>query len=453
MTTYVPRVPSPNDFPSDFVWGTATAAYQIEGATTADGRGVSIWDTFAKVPGAIADGRDGEPADEHYVRYAEDVALMTSLGVNAYRYSISWPRIQADGTGAANPKGLDFYRRLTEKVLESGLTPWVTLYHWDLPQALEDDGGWLNRDTADRFADYSALVVDHLHDLVDHWITLNEPKAAAWAGYDGGVHAPGKHLGGLAARAGHHLGLAHGRSLARIRELAPQASAGVTLDIWPMRPARDNAADRAAAHRADGPQNRFYVESILTGAYPQDALQFLGQADWFAEQPSTDLEEISQPIDFIGINYYGCHTVAAAEDGETPVFIDGGAPRTQMGWPIHTDGIIQALELVSAYQPALPVYVTENGSAWPDEVEADGEIRDADRTTYLQQHLGACADAIAKGVPLKGYFGWTLMDNFEWQFGYTRRFGLVHVDFESQRRTVKQSGKWLSSLLGGTAHE
>jgi len=456
---------SRSHFPPDFAWGTATASYQVEGATDADGRGPSIWDTFSRVPGAIADGQTGDLADDHYRRFREDVAVMADLGVNAYRFSIAWPRIQADGTGPANAAGLRFYRELSEELLEHGITPWATLYHWDLPQALEDRGGWLDRDTAERFGEYTSAVVGELGDVVDHWITLNEPWCSAFLGYGSGVHAPGRQVGSHAARAGHHLLLGHGRGLEAIRAAQPGATAGITLNLYSVRAASGSPADQDALRRIDGLSNRFFLEPVLDGHYPQDVLDDLGETEWFAENAAADAEAIGAPIDFLGINYYSRHVVAAPPLGssvlgdaggltypgsESVQFVDTGAPRTQMGWPIHPEGMVDVLEMAHAHQPGLPLYITENGSAYPDAV-VDGEVEDEDRRRYLEQHVLACSAALHRGLPLKGYFAWTLTDNFEWAWGYSRRFGLVHVDYATQQRTTKRSGRWYAAFLGGRA--
>lgn len=452
-----------SDFPADFIWGTATAAYQIEGSTTADGRGASIWDTFVRVPHAIADGSTGDVADDHYLRWHQDVDLMSALGVNAYRFSISWPRVQPDGTGAPNQRGLDFYRRLAEACREHGIAPWVTLYHWDLPQALEERGGWLDRDTAERFRDYAAHVLAALGDVVTDWITLNEPHAAAFAGYSGGVHAPGRRLGdGAAAQAGHHLLLGHGLALGAARSmLAETARVGITLDIWPMRPATADPDDRAAARLVDGGQNRFFLDPLLGGGYDAEVLESLGAADWFASVPAEDAATIAAPVDFLGVNYYSARLVAAARagmaaaEGDQPGgdrarFVDDGAPKTQMGWAIRPDGLLEALRMVHDRAPRLPLYVTENGSAWPDRV-VDGRVEDVDRERYLLDHLAVCRDAVAEGISLQGYFCWSLLDNFEWQLGYSRRFGLYYVDYATQQRILKRSGRTYARLLGGSA--
>jgi beta-glucosidase len=448
------------DFPGDFMWGVATASYQNEGATSEDGRGPSIWDAFARVPGAIADGKTGDIADDHYHRYREDVDLMASLGVNAYRFSIAWPRIQADGSGPANAAGLDFYRRLTETLLERGITPFATLYHWDLPLALEDKGGWLNRDTAELFGEYAALVAAKLGDLITHWITLNEPWCSSFLGYAAGIHAPGQQLGTQAARAAHHLLVGHGQAVAAIRAERPQSAVGVTLNLSSVRSASNSDADQDAARRVDGLQNRFFLEPILAGRYPADILDDLGQQDWFAAQPPGDMTSIAAPLDFLGINYYYRQVLASGPGreqhkefpgSEYVQVVDTGTERTQIGWTIAPDGLIDVLEAAHRYQPQLPLYITENGAAYPD-VLADGAVADEPRRRYLEQHIAACADAIGKGLQLKGYFAWTLTDNFEWAFGYSRRFGLIYVDYPTQQRTVKDSGRWLTRFLsGGTA--
>lgn len=462
------------DFPASFVWGTATASYQIEGATSEDGRLPSIWDTFSRTPGAIVDGATGDVADEHYHRFGEDVALMADLGVDAYRFSIAWPRVQPAGSGAVNQAGIDFYRRLSDTLLERGITPWATLYHWDLPQPLEDRGGWLERDTAHRFAEYTALAVDGLGDVVSNWITLNEPWCSAFLGYASGHHAPGRHEGSHAARAAHHLLLGHGLAMNEIRTRRPEAQAGITLNLYSVRAASESPADIDAARRIDGLSNRLFLEPVLQGAYPQDVIEDLGETEWFAEHATPeDLAIIAAPNDFLGINFYSRHTVAAEAPAsvevstdaagaaatatapsaypgsESVVFVGSGAPRTQMGWEIHPDAMLDVLEMANERAPGLPLYITENGSAYEDVVSSDGGIHDVERTDYLRDHVAACRDAVARGLPLEGYFAWTLIDNFEWSWGYTRRFGIVHVDYDTQVRTPKDSARWFSEFLGG----
>lgn len=445
------------DFPSNFIWGSATAAYQIEGATTEDGRGLSIWDTFAGRSGAIADGQNAEVASDHYHRAAEDVALMADLGLNGYRFSIAWPRIQPTGSGKVNRSGIDFYRRLADGLVERGIAPWATLYHWDLPQGLEDNGGWLNRDTARRFADFSALVADELGDVVSHWITLNEPWCSAFLGYANGYHAPGLQLGPQATHAAHHLLLGHGQALAAIRDVQPTAQVGIALNLYSVKPATNGETDVDAARRIDGLCNRLFLEPVLTGAYPADVLADTGEGKWFDDNVSADdLAAISAPMDFLGVNYYSRHTVAAGESNdrasaypgsETVQFVDTGAPKTQMGWEIHPDGLVDVLQMANAYAPQLPLFVTENGSAYVDTVSADGSIDDIERTDYLRRHIESCGIAIERGVPLGGYFLWSLIDNFEWAWGYTRRFGIVYVDYATQARIPKSSARWLAEFL------
>jgi beta-glucosidase len=448
-----------SDFPESFVWGTATASYQIEGAVSEDGRGDSIWDTFARRPGAIADGQNGDVADDHYHRLAEDVSLMSDLGVDAYRFSIAWPRIQADGTGVANKAGLAFYRDLAEKLLARGITPWATLYHWDLPQALEDRGGWLNRDTASRFAEYSATVAESLGDVITNWITLNEPWCSSFLGYASGVHAPGRQEGSAAARAAHHLLLGHGLAVPEIRRAVPDANVGVTLNLYSIRAASESAADVDAARRIDGLGNRFFLDPVLRGSYPEDVVADLGESAWFRDNATpADLEAISAPIDFLGINFYSRHTLRAGTPGpeasaypgsEFVEFVDTGVDKTQMGWEIHPDGLVDVLEMAHAAAPELPLYITENGSAYEDVVGEHGTVVDPERTEYVRQHVAACHEALQRGLPLAGYFVWSLMDNFEWAWGYSRRFGIVHVDYETQVRTPKTSAEWFTGFLSG----
>ena len=449
-----------DDLPADFVFGTATAAYQVEGATREQGRGASIWDTFARTPGAILDGSTGDIADDHYHRFLDDIDLMAQLGVDAYRFSISWPRIQPDGVGPVNPAGIAFYRRVATALRERGITPYATLYHWDLPQTLEDRGGWLHRDTADRFADYAAMTVAALGDVVQHWITLNEPWCSSFLSYAGGEHAPGLQVGTEAARAAHHLLLAHGKAMPRIRAAAPDATVGITLNLYSVVPASTTPADIDAARRIDGLANRFFLDPLLQGAYPDDVLRDLGQQDWFAAHAGPeDLAVIAASVDFLGVNYYSRHTTRAgtASGARNPnpgsefvEMVDTGAPRTHMDWEVHPDGLLDVLRVVEERAPGLPTYVTENGAAYEDTVGVDGVVHDEERRAYLEQHIGACADAVRAGLPLRGYFIWTLLDNFEWAWGYTRRFGIVHVDYATQARTPKASAHWLAAFLGGS---
>lgn len=452
-------------FPDDFVWGAATASYQIEGAVTEDGRGPSIWDTFSHTPGKIADGAVGDVAVDHYHRYVEDIEILAGLGMTAYRFSIAWTRIQPSGTGPANQAGLDFYRRVAEACHENGITPYATLYHWDLPQQLEDAGGWLAPQTSTAFGDYVALTHDALGDVISHWITLNEPWCSALLGYGSGVHAPGRTVGSDALKAAHHLLLAHGHGLRALRRSRHPATVGIALNLYSVAPASASTIDLDAARRCDGMGNRLFLDPLLLGCYPDDVLADAGVTEWFAER-AIDLEVISAPLDFLGVNYYSRHTAAGPADGqfkdsavpsslpgsERVTMVDTGAPKTQMGWEIHPDGLVDVVTMVHQRAPDVPVFVTENGAAYADEIGPDEQIADDARRHYFELHVAACADAIAKGLPLKGYFAWTLMDNFEWAFGLSRRFGLVHVNYQTQQRTVKQSGLWFRDFLAKQRH-
>jgi beta-glucosidase len=432
-------------FPPGFVWGSATASYQVEGAVDADGRGASIWDTFCAVPGAIANGDTGAVACDHYHRYPADVALMASLGLGAYRFSVSWPRIQPDGQGAPNQKGLDHYRRVVEELLSRGIVPYVTLYHWDLPQALQDRGGWPKRDTAYRFADYAGIVHDALGDLVHHWITLNEPKVSSHAGYGSGIHAPGVRDLALRDRAAHHLLLAHGLGVQRLRAGGAQ-QVGITLDLSPVVPFSAAEEDVAAAERVDVDSHRLFLDPILTGAYPASFGSDVALPD--------DLPLISAPVDFLGVNYYRRMLVRAAPTGHLRALtvLPSGVPVTAVGWPVEPDGLREVLVGLKERHPSLPpVYITENGAALPDPVPADGQVHDPVRVDYLHRHLVALHEAIAAGVDVRGYFVWTLLDNFEWAEGYTARFGIVHVDFADQSRVPKTSARWYGQVARDNA--
>ena len=447
---------SRRDFPADFAWGTATASYQNEGATEVDGRGTSIWDVFARTHGAINDGSTGDVADDHYHRFREDVRIMSDLGLNSYRFSIAWPRIQPTGSGPANQAGLDFYRRLVDELQAQGIAAYATLYHWDLPQSLEDEGGWLDRDTANRFADYAGIVSEALGTGVAQWITLNEPWCSAFLGYAAGAHAPGRRVGKLAGRAAHHLMLGHGLAVPAIRAADGSASVGITLNLTPSVARTERPEDVEAARRIDGLANRLFLDPVLTGAYPDDVVEDLELGEWLAPTKEADLAVIAAPIDFVGINYYFRNTVGAGDhDTEprldhptsTPVrFYSTTDRRTHMGWPITPDGIIEVLSMVHDRRPELPIAITENGAAYDDRVE-DGAIHDEDRRAFLESHIDACARAIEQGLPLVGYFIWTLTDNWEWAWGFSRRFGLVRVDYGSLERTVKDSGRWLAEFL------
>jgi len=436
-------------FPPEFVWGVATSSYQIEGATSADGRGPSIWDTFSATPGKVAGGGTGEVACDHYHRWQDDVELMARLGVNAYRFSIAWPRVIPNGTGAVEPRGLDFYERLVDALLERGIAPYATLYHWDLPQPLQDAGGWPNRDTVDAFVAYADAVTARLGDRVAAYATLNEPWCSAFLGYAVGQHAPGLSDHALGLQAAHHLLLAHGSALEVMRANAPATQHGIVLNLTPAYPASDTPEDAAAAHRFDGFFNRWYLDPLLRGHYPEDVWE--GYGPLVPEVRDGDLARIAAPIDFLGVNYYSRAIMAHDPSSPWPGFrqLPFDTPPTDMGWEVYPQGLTDLLvRLQREYTPP-PLYITENGAAYPDTV-TDRGVDDPLRVAYFEQHIAALHDALRQGVDLRGYFAWSLMDNFEWQHGYGMRFGLVHVDYETQVRTPKRSANWYAGLIART---
>ena len=438
-------------FPPDFTWGVATAAYQIEGAVHEDGRGDSVWDTFCRQPGAIRDGQTGDIAADHYHRWPADVALMSELGIGTYRFSIAWPRIQPDGSGAINAAGLDFYDRLTDALLAAGITPMPTLFHWDLPQPLEDAGGWMARDTAERFADYAAVVADRLADRIPMWITLNEPFVVTAFGYALGIHAPGKALMLDALATAHHQLLGHGLATAALRA-AGVSQVAITNNYSPAWPATDGAADVAAAAAYDTLHNRVFTDPLLLGRYPDLSAFGVGAAGLACIRDG-DLEIISAPVDALGVNYYNPTRLSALPDSPLPFQLEPipGYPLTNFGWPVIPAGLTELLTtLKDRYADQLPpVYITENGCSVADEPDLNGVIDDQPRISYLDSHIRAVADAMTSGVDVRGYLVWSLMDNFEWGEGYHQRFGLVHVDFESQLRTPKASFGWFRDLIEG----
>jgi beta-glucosidase len=443
--------------PTDFRWGVATSAYQIEGAYDEDGRGMSIWDTYCRTPGMVEGDETGDVACDHYHRMPADVALIKSLGVDVYRFSVAWPRIQADGTGPANEKGLAFYDRLVDELLRTGVDPWVTLYHWDLPQALEDAGGWPNRDTASRFADYAMLVFDRLQDRVRTWTTLNEPWCSAMLGYYEGRQAPGRRNFGDAMDAVHHLLLGHGLAAQRMRAAATEPiELGITLNMGTAMAATESLADQEAARRADGLGARIYLDPLLRGQYPGDIVDDLSARGIKMPVVDGDLGIISQPIDVLGVNYYSSHRFSGVTaDGRTedaegnPVAepVRFGRPVTAMDWEIVPEGFTQLLVRLSKEYPGTPLVITENGAAFDDVADASGFVADHDREAYLSSHIAAVAAARQQGADVRGYFAWSLMDNFEWSYGYAKRFGLVHVDYETQVRTPKQSALWYRDTI------
>lgn len=444
--------PNPTKFPARFTWGVATSSYQIEGAAHEDGRSQSIWDTFCATPGKVLNGENGDVACDHYHRLDSDLDLIQGLGVNAYRFSVAWPRTVPDGRGTTNRAGLDFYSRLVDGLLARGITPWPTLYHWDLPQVLQDRGGWPARDTALAFGDYAGVVTAELGDRVKHWITINEPWCAAFLGYGSGIHAPGHTDLAESFAASHHLLLAHGLGVQAVRANAPGAQVGITLNLAGAYPSTDSDADRAAAHRQDGFANRWYLDPVFGHGYPQDFVELLGAASPQAQGlvlPG-DLEIIATPTDFLGVNMYSRSVV---EDAPGEGFLGlrqvhvAGSEYTGFDWEVAPQSLTDLmLRLQQDYNPAA-LYITENGATYPDSVTDDGTVHDAARTRYFQQHIAAVGDALAGGAKMAGYFAWSLMDNFEWAEGYDKRFGIVHVDFETQARTLKGSGQWYRDFL------
>jgi beta-glucosidase len=429
-----------------FTWGVATSSYQIEGGAKEGGRGPSIWDTFSRVPGAIVNGDNGDIACDHYNRYSEDLDLIKWLGVNAYRFSIAWPRIFPNGTGNPNQAGIDFYDRLIDGALERGITPWPTLYHWDLPQALQDKGGWNNRECAQWFAEYAHLMAEKFGDRVKNWTTLNEPFCSAWLGYLFGVMAPGIKDLQTAINASHHLLLGHGLATQAIRSVNSDLRVGIVLNLTPATPLHDSAADLAAAKLADGFDNRWYADPIFKGSYPKDIVEGFGK-----EVPihSGDMQTISSPLDFLGINFYTRQTITSDESAKPlpykPILVDG-VERTAMGWEVHPQSLTDIIMRVHHEYAPPEIYITENGSAWEDSM-VDGKIDDKSRVSYLERHLDAMLAAKSQGAPVLGYFAWSLMDNFEWAFGYSKRFGIVYVDYETQVRTVKASGHYYKERI------
>ncbi|MBD8043771.1 beta-glucosidase [Arthrobacter sp. Sa2BUA2] len=455
------NTPTTDNFPPGFIWGSATAAAQVEGAAWEDGKEDSVWDAFARIPGNVLNGDTPATAVDHYHRMPQDVALMKQLGLDSYRFSTSWARIRPGGRDV-NPKGLDFYSRLVDELLEAGILPWLTLYHWDLPQGLEDAGGWANRDTAYRFAEYAQDVYAALGDRVRHWTTFNEPFCSSLLGYGSGVHAPGRQDPRAAVAAVHHQHLAHGMAVTELRELGAE-QIGITLNLSNSIP-RDPAdpVDREAARLFDSLQNRIFLEPILRGAYPEDSLKDLEPFGLHDLIRPGDMETIGAPIDFLGVNHYhddliSGHPDTSGADGhggggarpkaspwvgaEHITFPSRGLPRTAMNWEVNPDGLRKLLVRLSQEYPELPpLYITENGAAYDDVVSGEGTVPDADRTRFILDHVQAVGAAIEQGADVRGYFVWSLLDNFEWSWGYEKRFGIIHVDYQTQVRTIKDSG-------------
>jgi beta-glucosidase len=455
------------EFPNDFLFGASTASYQIEGAVSEGGRGPSIWDTFSHTEGRTWNGDTGDVACDHYHRYADDVAAMAAIGLTAYRFSFAWPRIQPDGTGAFNEEGFAFYHRLLDELDKHGIEPIATLYHWDLPQPLEDAGGWPERATAEAFAAYAGRTAEEFKDRIQHWTTFNEPWCTAFLGYGSGAHAPGRsnHADSLAAA--HHLNLAHGLAYREIKAVHPSASVSIVLNSHLPRPWNvADSRDVEAAHKIDALANRVFLDPFARGEYPADLLAFTADITDWSFVHAGDLETIKGTLDEVGVNYYSSHSVRHHDGPRTDTGEDGhkttrfscwpGADdvefmpligkRTTMGWNVDPSGFHAHLLRVHR-DLGLPIYVTENGASWPDEVSADGRIRDIDRYTYLHDHLESVQKAMAEGVDIRGYMAWSLMDNFEWGYGYSKRFGMLRVDYETQVRTWKDSAYWYAETI------
>jgi beta-glucosidase len=441
-------IPTRQDFPADFRWGVSTSSFQIEGAGRADGKGESIWDRFCAEPGRIRDGSNALVACDHYHLWPQDLDMAKRLGVNAYRFSIAWPRVLPQGRGAVNEAGLAFYDRLVDGMLERGLDPWATLYHWDLPQALQDEGGWLSRDTIAAFVEYADVVTRRLGDRVKHWITHNEPWCSCMMSYWEGVHAPGGKSLADGMLACHHVLVSHGLAIPVIRANSPGAEVGITLSLHPISAASDSPEDIAALQRHDGLRNRWFLDPLFGRGYPADTLELLGDAA--PKVLPGDLDAIAAKTDFLGVNYYFPESVkddAAGGPMRASLVERDGVERTAFGWEVSPQGLVDLLTRIHRdYSPPV-IQLTENGSTFEDVLTPDGRVHDVQRLSYLQRHLGALKQAIAAGVPVKGYFAWSLLDNFEWAEGYLRRFGIAYVDYATQARTLKDSGLWYGRFL------
>jgi beta-glucosidase len=433
-------------FPADFVWGAATASYQIEGAANEDGRGESVWDRFCATPGKVRNGDTGAVACDFYHRYSDDIALMRELGIDAFRFSVAWPRVLPAGRGKVNAKGLDFYDKLVDELLANGIAPYVTLFHWDTPQALEDDGGWPARSIVGAFEEYVEAISGRLGDRVGHWITHNEPWVVAWVGHGWGHHAPGRESDSDALATAHHLLLSHGRAVEILRRNSPNAEVGITLNLDNPYAASDSPEDVAAARWVDGLHNRWFLDPIFTGAYPEDMLEA-----WAEIMPAVhdgDMETIAAPIDFLGVNNYTSPLVAADDNGgRSQIVRRNDVDRTDMGWEVVPEGLRDLLVRLDRDYSPKAIYVTENGAAYPDVRGHDGSVSDPERQSYLDRYLAGAAAAVSQGVPLRGYFAWSLLDNFEWAWGYWKRFGLVFVEYSTLERVPKGSFYWYRDFI------
>ncbi|MFO7583513.1 MAG: GH1 family beta-glucosidase [Anaerolineales bacterium] len=435
-------------FPPNFIWGAATASYQIEGAWDEDGKGESIWDRFSHTPGKVTNGDTGDTACDHYHRYPEDIALMRELGLKGYRFSVSWPRVIPDGVAPVNTKGLDFYDRLVDRLLAANILPFLTLYHWDLPQALEDKGGWRNRDTAYYFADYTAVMVKRLGDRVKHWATFNEPLVAAFAGHLWGEHAPGIKDTKIALQTAHNILVAHGLSVQAIRSVDADLQAGVVLSLWPVEPAEDTPENNAVAEKTwqEG-GDILFLDTIFKGHYPPAGWE--KAAENRPQMQPGDMALISQKLDFMGVNYYSRQVVNTSGERIYPE----DAEYTEMKWEVHAPAFYRLLTRISREYRLPPLYITENGASFKDEVGADGKVHDPRRQAYLREHFIQVHKAMQDGVDMRGYFVWSLMDNFEWGHGYSKRFGIIHVDYETLKRTPKDSARWYAGVIRENAVE
>ena len=431
---------------SKFVWGVATSSFQIEGAAHEDGRGPSIWDTFCRVPGKVANGDTGEIACDHYHRYNEDLDLMKWMGVDAYRFSVAWSRVIPNGVGPINQAGLDFYDRLIDGALERGIQPWITMYHWDLPQALQDRGGWNNREVVKWFEEYANVLTNEFGDRVKHWMTLNEPLCSAWIGHLYGDMAPGITDLQTALNASHHLLMSHGIASQVTRTNVKDSKVGIVINVTPAVPATDSDDDRRASKLADGFDNRWFLNPVFGQPYPADVIEVLGKSP---QIEAGDMSLINQPMDFLGVNFYFRQTIASNPQG-SPLPIKNirreNVKRTAMDWEVHAPAFEEILTRIHRDYKPKEIYITENGSAWDDEI-ISGEINDEERISYLKSHLDAMFAAQKQGAPIRGYFAWSFMDNFEWAYGYDKRFGLVYVDYKTQKRTPKKSALYYRELL------
>jgi beta-glucosidase len=450
-------------FPRDFVWGVATSSYQIEGAAREDGRGESIWDRFAKTPGKVQDGRDGDVACDHYHRFRDDVALMKDLGMKAYRFSIAWPRVVPAGRGAPNEEGIEFYSRLVDSLLEAGIEPFATLYHWDLPQALDDLGGWAQRATAEAFVEYTDVITRRLGDRVKKWITHNEPWCAGMLSHQIGLHAPGRKDWRQALAASHHLLLSHGLAVPVVRANSPGSEVGITLNFTPSVPASRSGADRDASRQFDGYFNRWFLDPVFGRYYPADMVADYIEAGKLPPEGLSfvkdgDMKAIGAPCDFLGVNYYTrevtrSEKIPEAENLPRSVVPAPRSERTEMGWEVYPDGLYEILTRIHLDYGPIKLYVTENGASYSTGPDAEGRVADEARTRFLRDHFLAARRAIDAGAELAGYFVWSLLDNFEWDRGYTQRFGIVYVDYETQRRYPKDSALYYKGVIAANAVE